>query len=209
LKLATKSLTSCCVVLPAISIKPESHPLPPLSASINTRVDTAFAMHISDERAQAEDRENCSDAAPPLSINRLIALHSRERLFVHPLCWTDRQLTLLQCRFHDCGKAAPKESDLPPISKEARRWGPDQDEARRAARLLTRPMEWWRWQFTVRDLLDSVTSCFTFNSEYVLHHLISLVYPRNLFLANINQTRSSSLLQPNCVRHYWIHLRIQ
>ncbi|KAK3364140.1 hypothetical protein B0T25DRAFT_58895 [Lasiosphaeria hispida] len=38
---------------------------------------------------------------PPLSINRLVALYPRERLLVHPLRWTDRQLALLDCRIHD------------------------------------------------------------------------------------------------------------
>ncbi|KAH6632801.1 hypothetical protein F5144DRAFT_651385 [Chaetomium tenue] len=37
----------------------------------------------------------------PLSINRLLAIHARERLLVHPLCWTDRQPALLGCRIHD------------------------------------------------------------------------------------------------------------
>ncbi|KAK3292891.1 uncharacterized protein B0H64DRAFT_202874 [Chaetomium fimeti] len=43
----------------------------------------------------------CPPLLPPLlSINRLLALHSRERLLVHPLRWTDRQPALLGCRIH-------------------------------------------------------------------------------------------------------------
>ena len=38
-----------------------------------------------------------------LSISRLIATHSRERLFVHPLLWTTRHLSLLRCQFLDLG----------------------------------------------------------------------------------------------------------
>ncbi|KAK3290152.1 uncharacterized protein B0H64DRAFT_427898 [Chaetomium fimeti] len=46
---------------------------------------------------------------PGLSINQLAALHSRERLLVHPLRWSDRQVALLDCRIHffeDAGSAA-------------------------------------------------------------------------------------------------------
>jgi hypothetical protein len=38
-----------------------------------------------------------------LSLSRLIATYSRERLFVHPLLWTTRHLGLLRCRFLDLG----------------------------------------------------------------------------------------------------------
>ncbi|KAK0655391.1 hypothetical protein B0T16DRAFT_10383 [Cercophora newfieldiana] len=38
-----------------------------------------------------------------LSISRLIATHPRERLFVHPLLWTTRHLSLLGCQFLDLG----------------------------------------------------------------------------------------------------------
>lgn len=53
-----------------------------------------------------DDRQSCSSTPTPppttplLSINRLLALHPRERLLVHPMCWTDRQLALLGCRIH-------------------------------------------------------------------------------------------------------------
>ena len=61
-------------------------------------------MAISGEH-QGDDRQSCSNTptpphSPPLSINRLLALHPRERLLVHPLCWTDRQPALLSCRIH-------------------------------------------------------------------------------------------------------------
>jgi hypothetical protein len=42
----------------------------------------------------------------PLAINRLAALHPRERLLVHPVCWSRQQLDLLQCRFVEGGEAA-------------------------------------------------------------------------------------------------------
>ncbi|KAH0493752.1 hypothetical protein TgHK011_000403 [Trichoderma gracile] len=35
----------------------------------------------------------------PLSINQLLRLHCRERLFVHPVEWTHRHLELLECSF--------------------------------------------------------------------------------------------------------------
>lgn len=37
------------------------------------------------------------------SIQKLIATHPRERLFVHPLLWTARHLELLGCEFLDRG----------------------------------------------------------------------------------------------------------
>ncbi|KJZ74391.1 hypothetical protein HIM_06201 [Hirsutella minnesotensis 3608] len=47
------------------------------------------------------------DPSPPLSINQLALNHCRERLFVHPLFWTNRQLELLQCSFNDPCPAPP------------------------------------------------------------------------------------------------------
>ncbi|KAK3291548.1 uncharacterized protein B0H64DRAFT_247732 [Chaetomium fimeti] len=47
-----------------------------------------------------EDSPNSSIAQRPVSIKRIIALHPRERLFVQPLLWTNRQLALLGCRIH-------------------------------------------------------------------------------------------------------------
>jgi hypothetical protein len=54
-----------------------------------------------------------STPTPPLSINRLLALYPRERLLVHPLCWTDRQPALLGCRIHtheEADSAGPDEN---------------------------------------------------------------------------------------------------
>ena len=45
-------------------------------------------------------RHNCPTPSPPLSINRPLALHPRERLMVHLICWADRQLAVLGCRIH-------------------------------------------------------------------------------------------------------------
>src|SRR3954469_23933589 len=42
-------------------------------------------------------RERQRDSPP--SICRLLALHPRERLLVHPLLWQERQLSLLRCHF--------------------------------------------------------------------------------------------------------------
>jgi hypothetical protein len=59
------------------------------------------------------DHQSCSDAPPPLSIHRLVALHARERLLVHPFLWTDRQVALLGCRIHPCGEASsPSTSEI-------------------------------------------------------------------------------------------------
>ncbi|KAH6630548.1 hypothetical protein B0J18DRAFT_421475 [Chaetomium sp. MPI-SDFR-AT-0129] len=61
---------------------------------------------------------------PPLSINRLLALHPRERLLVHPLRWTDRQPALLGCRiyshFDDARSAAADENTEPASPKSER-----------------------------------------------------------------------------------------
>jgi hypothetical protein len=70
--------------------------------------DSCCKMAISGEH-QGDDRQNGSSTPtpppppllpPPLSINRLLALHPRERLLVHPLRWTDQQPALLGCRIH-------------------------------------------------------------------------------------------------------------
>ena len=70
-------------------------------------------MALPDARQDEDrDRQSCSSTpapptpAPPfvsrpLSINRLLAIYPRERLLVHPLCWTDRQPALLGCCIHD------------------------------------------------------------------------------------------------------------
>ncbi|KAL8354389.1 hypothetical protein RB601_003995 [Gaeumannomyces tritici] len=62
--------------------------------------------------ALAEDAEEtaCRDH---LSISQLISSHPRERLYVHPLCWTARHLALLGCHFVNEGLivSTPKESD--------------------------------------------------------------------------------------------------
>ena len=47
-----------------------------------------------------EQQCQSSSTPPPLSINQVLALYPRERLQVHPLRWTDRQLALLGCRIH-------------------------------------------------------------------------------------------------------------
>jgi hypothetical protein len=39
----------------------------------------------------------------PLSISELISAYPRERLYVHPLLWTRRHLSLLGCEFSDDG----------------------------------------------------------------------------------------------------------
>ncbi|KAL8318630.1 hypothetical protein RB597_005756 [Gaeumannomyces tritici] len=73
---------------------------PPVTVSIMTMA------------ALAEDAEEtaCRDH---LSISQLISSHPRERLYVHPLCWTARHLALLGCHFVNLGLivSMPKESD--------------------------------------------------------------------------------------------------
>lgn len=46
----------------------------------------------------------------PLSIYQLLRIHCRERLIVHPLLWTNRQLELLQCSFGEFSVAPPSVS---------------------------------------------------------------------------------------------------
>ncbi|KAL8407621.1 hypothetical protein RB594_006447 [Gaeumannomyces avenae] len=63
--------------------------------------------------ALAEDAEEtaCRDH---LSISQLISSHPRERLYVHPICWTARHLALLGCHFVNEGlivSTTPKELD--------------------------------------------------------------------------------------------------
>ncbi|KAL7812796.1 hypothetical protein V8C26DRAFT_436794 [Trichoderma gracile] len=56
----------------------------------------------------------------PLSINQLLRLHCRERLFVHPVEWTHRHLELLECSFEpSTPEPAPACPPAPvPLDKE-------------------------------------------------------------------------------------------
>jgi len=58
-----------------------------------------------------EDATNVSN----LSVSRLIAAHSRERLFVHPLLWTTRHLSLLRCQFLNLGVLTILAPPPPPL----------------------------------------------------------------------------------------------
>ncbi|KAK4152321.1 hypothetical protein C8A00DRAFT_16357 [Chaetomidium leptoderma] len=69
-------------------------------------------MAVPDEH-QGDSRQSCLSTPPPLSpplprlsINRLVALHPRERLLVHPFRWTDQQPALLGCYIHSRDKDA-------------------------------------------------------------------------------------------------------
>ncbi|KAK3311639.1 uncharacterized protein B0T15DRAFT_499579 [Chaetomium strumarium] len=79
-------------------------------------------MDAPGEALRAAAGDNDSNCAPPsLSINQLAALHPRERLLVRPERWTDRQLSLLPCRFHSHGeggraKGMPTEYRSPELS---------------------------------------------------------------------------------------------
>ncbi|KXX74036.1 hypothetical protein MMYC01_209560, partial [Madurella mycetomatis] len=57
-------------------------------------------MAVQDDYMHDDRCDDRSSTAPPLAINRILALYPRERLLVHPFLWTNRQLDLLQCRFH-------------------------------------------------------------------------------------------------------------
>jgi len=46
--------------------------------------------------------------AATLPISRILSSHPRERLYVHPLTWTQRHLELLGCRFY-CPDSEPLE----------------------------------------------------------------------------------------------------
>ncbi|KAL2134553.1 hypothetical protein VTI74DRAFT_11525 [Chaetomium olivicolor] len=111
-------------------------------------------MTAVEEHSQDGDRECRTTTPPPFSINRLVALHSRERLLVHPLRWSDRQLSLLQCRFHSRGEGGRAESMPMEYLGGVR---PSAQEARRCARRLARPVDWWTLIDLVLDLLESVS----------------------------------------------------
>ncbi|EAQ92119.1 predicted protein [Chaetomium globosum CBS 148.51] len=59
-------------------------------------------MAVPDEQADYWPNSPSTSSFPPpgLSINKLAALYPRERLLVHPLRWSDRQVALLNCRIH-------------------------------------------------------------------------------------------------------------
>jgi len=57
---------------------------------------------------------DADDADQQSSISELIAMHGRERLFVHPLLWTQRQFHLLGYTFTDGGILTPTVYAMPP-----------------------------------------------------------------------------------------------
>ena len=60
----------------------------------------------------AIDTEKTARVDTP-SVNKLISTYPRERLFVHPLLWTQRHLSLLCCEFVDMGFPPPP----PPVAQ--------------------------------------------------------------------------------------------
>ncbi|KAK4040272.1 hypothetical protein C8A01DRAFT_15816, partial [Parachaetomium inaequale] len=103
---------------------------------------------------QDDGGQSCSNEPPPLSINRLAALHPRERLLVHPFLWTDRQLALLGCRIHprdEAGGAGGAEGHPAPRKRAGCGLVP----------LLTRRLEFrleeWELEDTVWKLIKSVS----------------------------------------------------
>jgi hypothetical protein len=57
-------------------------------------------------RGTSERSKRGRNAMHRLSISQIISTHPRERLFTHPLIWTERQISLLSCEFFDDGTIA-------------------------------------------------------------------------------------------------------
>ena len=118
-------------------------------------------MSILDEPQDDSHRpSSCSSMLPPLSIKRLLALHPRERLLVHPLCWTDRQLTLLDCRIHSHSSTSENAEDGTPKSDGL---------ARLLARRLNRQLGWERLADTIQKLLRPLGGSMSIKHRYVLY----------------------------------------
>lgn len=135
-------------------------------------------MAISDEGEgdthQGDGLPSCASITPPLSVNRLVVLHARERLLVHPLCWTDRQLALLECRIHRRGEgprgdgvcerttetAGPAES-AEPVSPKSDRL------VRFLARRLKYQLTWSELADTLQKLLRPLGGPMSIEQGYV------------------------------------------
>jgi hypothetical protein len=118
---------------------------------------------------QDDDHHTCSDSPPPLSINRLAALHPRERLVVHPFLWTDRHLALLGCRIHsrgEAGGAGGVEGQPTPRKRAGHNLVP----------LLTRRLKFrlqeWELEDTVWKLIKSVSKNTSKEDKYVFYGLV-------------------------------------
>ncbi|KAL2173628.1 uncharacterized protein P884DRAFT_273000 [Thermothelomyces heterothallicus CBS 202.75] len=104
-------------------------------------------------------------AAPRLSLHRLVTRDPRERVLVHPLIWTDRQLAVLDCRVRprgdadddDGGDAAAPESGGGGERARKRRRAADELAPLLRRRLRCR-LGWDLLRDTVRMLLESVSS---------------------------------------------------
>ncbi|KAK4158064.1 hypothetical protein C8A00DRAFT_11118 [Chaetomidium leptoderma] len=107
-------------------------------------------MAIPDEHQ--DNGPNCSSTLPPLSISQLVARYPRERLLVHPLCWSDRQLTLLGCRIHSRGEGGLGAGAHENAEDRSEPPAPD-GLARLLARRLNRRLSWGRLIDTILKLL--------------------------------------------------------
>ncbi|KAK3363790.1 hypothetical protein B0T25DRAFT_528461 [Lasiosphaeria hispida] len=129
-----------------------------------------------DSMALSSTRPPTSPSTPPprLSINRLMALYPRERLQVHPLRWSDRQLDLIGCRIHGHDETAhgagTHESTVTTQTTEATSCRPD--------------------PYT-RFLADRLSRSFDGHGSLLADTVLNLIWPiEGQTLVNLNQSRA-------------------
>ncbi len=114
------------------------------------------SMDVPDNKHLGDDCDSLSSTFQ-LSINEIAARHPRERLLVHPLRWTDRQVTLLDCRIHSRCVSEPEGARSTAAHEnanpDAASSNPDDDLVRLLARRLNYQISWENWIDTARRLL--------------------------------------------------------
>ena len=163
-------------------------------------------MAVPDEY-QGDDCHSCSSTPspppPPLSINQHVALHSRERLLVHPLRWTARQLTLLDCRLRSHGEGSRSVAAHENANVDAAFSRPDH-LARLLSRRLNLQLSWEELIDTTRRLLQPLGGRISIYDRYVRPCQPPTRPPRPACTntAWITKASRSSLLQPTLACQY-------
>jgi hypothetical protein len=132
--------------------------------------DSQTCSHASTTSTTSTTTPPCPALPPPplsplLSVNQLLALYSRERLLVHPLCWTDRQPALLGCHInsrYDETRNSTVEENAGVVSSKS-----DPDDGHLAKRLKSQ-LDQERLADVVEQLLEPLNARrILFQMEYV------------------------------------------
>lgn len=94
--------------------------VPPLQKEENNN----SSIHQSTARNRNTDSMANASHVGTLPLSRILSLYPRERLFVHPLIWTQRQLDLLGCTFHFSNCDNNDDDDDEENSETPQKWTP-------------------------------------------------------------------------------------